>query len=310
MKVCPHCQNKYTDDTLQFCLQDGKSLEIAGDDKTLVLDDRSFADEKTIAENHKGKNQSAPKEETHRYEHQQTNAGDQATDTDLIAENNTAETLVRPQTFSQAPTPVDHKPKNKIGGLGILAGFTIALVLIGLITIAVLGVIYLPAMMGENANNNSQLNNPNKERTLNDTNDVKVSASSSRKAEKGNFYMPRLAFDGNSRTGWCEGAKGTGRDQWIAFDFNEEVTLKKIVIEPGYFKTDELWQKNNRLASATIKFSDGTIKSVKFPDDMKEQIIDTDNIKTKSVMLTIKDVYEGRTDSEDTLISEVSFIVE
>ena len=26
MKICPHCQTRYTDDTLQFCLQDGAAL--------------------------------------------------------------------------------------------------------------------------------------------------------------------------------------------------------------------------------------------------------------------------------------------
>ncbi|MEO6588508.1 MAG: nuclear transport factor 2 family protein [Pyrinomonadaceae bacterium] len=26
MKICPHCQNRYTDDTLKFCLQDGAAL--------------------------------------------------------------------------------------------------------------------------------------------------------------------------------------------------------------------------------------------------------------------------------------------
>ncbi len=26
MKICPHCQNRYTDDTLKFCLQDGTAL--------------------------------------------------------------------------------------------------------------------------------------------------------------------------------------------------------------------------------------------------------------------------------------------
>lgn len=30
MKVCPQCQSTYTDDTLQFCLQDGSFLSLAG----------------------------------------------------------------------------------------------------------------------------------------------------------------------------------------------------------------------------------------------------------------------------------------
>ena len=33
MKICPHCQTRYTDDTLQFCLQDGAALT-SDDDQT------------------------------------------------------------------------------------------------------------------------------------------------------------------------------------------------------------------------------------------------------------------------------------
>ena len=81
-------------------------------------------------------------------------------------------------------------------------------------------------------------------------------------------------------------------------------------MQPGYFKTKQLWQDNNRLAAANLKFSDGTIKTVFFPDEMKEQKIDIDDIKTKSVIITIKDVYRGDADAKDTLISEVKFVVE
>ena len=119
-----------------------------------------------------------------------------------------------------------------------------------------------------------------------------------------------MAFDGNSRTAWAEGAKGAGVGQWIAFDFENEVTLKQVVIEPGYFKTDEIWRKNNRLKSAIVKFSDNSSRRFEFKDSMEEQKLDVGSVKTKSVMISIKSVYRGKTDSRDTLISEVSFVVE
>ena len=50
MKICPQCKSKYTDVTLTYCLQDGAALEDSPDEKTLVLDPDSFADEATIAE--------------------------------------------------------------------------------------------------------------------------------------------------------------------------------------------------------------------------------------------------------------------
>ncbi len=43
MKVCPNCQNRYTDDTLQFCLQDGTAL--VSDESQSVMPTVAFNDE-------------------------------------------------------------------------------------------------------------------------------------------------------------------------------------------------------------------------------------------------------------------------
>lgn len=311
MKICPQCQTKYTDDTLTFCLQDGNSLKIANDDKTLVFNQDSFADDETIAENFSGKTQDvAP--ETVAFENKRTDANRQSVNAIQSNESVTNPTAIR-QRPPETSAPVENTSTTKVGGLGILTGFVIAVLFIGLVGIGVLAVIYLPSMLGgvSNSNANSQATNSSrsKETNLNDPSKVKISASSSRKPEKGNFYSPEMAFDGNSRTAWCEGAKDAGNGQWIVFDFEEEVFLKEVLIEPGYFKTEELWRKNNRLAVANFKFSDGTTRSFNFPNEMKEQKIDVGNVKTKYVMITIKDTYAGQADSIDTLISEVKFVV-
>ncbi|MGI8885168.1 MAG: L,D-transpeptidase Cds6 family protein [Pyrinomonadaceae bacterium] len=43
MKICPHCQTRYTDDTLQFCLQDGAALASA--DEQTSMPTAAFNDE-------------------------------------------------------------------------------------------------------------------------------------------------------------------------------------------------------------------------------------------------------------------------
>ena len=43
MKICPHCQTRYTDDTLQFCLQDGAAL--TSDDAETSTPTVAFTDE-------------------------------------------------------------------------------------------------------------------------------------------------------------------------------------------------------------------------------------------------------------------------
>jgi hypothetical protein len=312
MKICPHCQTKYTDNTLQFCLQDGSSLDSVNEEKTIAFDQNDFSDDKTIAENHSGRTQNYSDQTVPIINRQTENQ--QPDQTVAFQDGLSSETILRPRELTSASSPVEKLPVKKRGGLGFLTGIIIGILLIGLFGVVLMAVIYLPSFLTGNTNTSENTNNTDKNSTvgkiLSDTDQVKLSASSSRKPLKGNYYEPRLAFDGNSRTAWSEGARGAGRGQWIAFDFNKEVTLKKIIIEPGYFKTEELWRKNNRLSSVSIRFSDGTDKSVSFPNVMKQQKINTGNVKTKSVMITIKDIFPGQADSEDTLISEVKFEIE
>lgn len=136
------------------------------------------------------------------------------------------------------------------------------------------------------------------------------SASSVRRADKGNFYFPNFAFDKNPATAWCEGAVGVGVGEWLNFEFDREVRLRQIKIEPGYFKSSQSWRDNNRVAEALIEFSDGTSQVANFADQMTAQTIDTGSKLTRWVRVTIEDVYEGARDAEDTLISEVSFVTE
>jgi len=302
MKICPQCQNKYTDDTLKFCLQDGKPLDTVNDEKTLVLNADSFANDETIAENFS--------QETFEDEVTEQVTIDRKPEK-VTTENPSKETVVNNLETEQT----EYVPENSVsggGGMTFASGFFLGIFLLVLIGAGALAAWKLPGMIGKNevSNTNTNIETKPKQKVINNSSDVKISASSTRRSEKGNQYSPRLAFDGNSRTAWAEGARGVGAGQWIAFDFEKEVNLKQIVIEPGYFKTNEIWEKNNRLKAATVKFSDNSTRRFEFRDAMEEQKLDVGNVKTKSVMISIKSVYTGKTDSRDTLISEVSFVVE
>jgi hypothetical protein len=139
---------------------------------------------------------------------------------------------------------------------------------------------------------------------------VIVSASSVRRPEKANFYFPNFAFDNNSSTAWCEGREGAGAGEWLQFEFNHRVTLKQIKIEPGYFKNSDVWAKNNRAARINVQFSDGSEQEFDLSDGMQTQTLDVGRATTKSVKITILDFFKGAADSDDTLISEVSFVTE
>jgi hypothetical protein len=133
-----------------------------------------------------------------------------------------------------------------------------------------------------------------------------VTASSARPTEHGISYAPRNAMDGSLLTAWIEGSPGAGIGAWLQFDFGVVVKLRRIVIAPGYFKSPEIWAKNNRVAAATFRFSDGSSRFFRFPDVMREQTLDVGLINTSAVRIEIDDVYSNNNDP-DTAISQVAF---
>ncbi len=102
-----------------------------------------------------------------------------------------------------------------------------------------------------------------------------------------------------------EGADGAGVGEWIKFDFDHEITLHRILIQPGYFKSPVIWSGNNRVATATVSFSDGSSRDLNFTDVMQSQKFDVGSIRTNWVRFTIKEVYNGK--DPDTAISEIAF---
>ena len=50
MKICPNCQTRYTDDTLQFCLQDGTAL-LSDDAQTSMPTAVFNAEQETVVKN-------------------------------------------------------------------------------------------------------------------------------------------------------------------------------------------------------------------------------------------------------------------
>ncbi|HEY5885146.1 MAG TPA: protein kinase [Pyrinomonadaceae bacterium] len=136
---------------------------------------------------------------------------------------------------------------------------------------------------------------------------VTASASSARSPSRGVTYDPANIVDGNLATAWDEGVSGPGIGEWIRFDFDRQVTLLGVRISPGYFKTAKLWGENNRLAAATLEFSDGSSRDFHFADRMEEQSFDIGGVQTQWIRMTIDRIYSGSTDAEDTPISEIVF---
>lgn len=136
---------------------------------------------------------------------------------------------------------------------------------------------------------------------------ITATASSTRTPMSGYSYEASNILDQSLATAWVEGVGGPGIGQWIRCDFDHEVTLRRIRVAPGYFRNQQVWLHNNRLAAATFSFSDGSSLHFNFPDRMEVQTLDVGRIKTWWVRMTIDQIYAGSVDSEDTPISELSF---
>jgi serine/threonine protein kinase len=134
-----------------------------------------------------------------------------------------------------------------------------------------------------------------------------VSASSTRAPTPGSTYYTENQVDQNLPTAWDEGVDGPGIGEWIKCDFDRDVSLNSIRIYPGYFKSSASWAKNNRLAAATISFSDGSSMHVNFPDLMQPVDVSTGGVRTSWVKLVIENIYSGANDNLDTPISEMKF---
>jgi len=272
MKLCPKCKSNYTDDTLSFCLQDGAQL-IALTNEPLS----SQSSRKTLF------SKDAPTIPMHQMQ------------TLELSEDETTVESKRPIVITEQ--------QRKSSPILIIGVVVIALCLVALVGI---GAVFLAKdFLFSNQNNQK---NENKLPVVQLK--IKASASSTREDFKGINYAPPLTVDGDLTTAWIEGGSGKGIGEWLLFDFGETVTLKEIKIYPGYFKNKSIWSKNNRLASVTVVFSDGSSRRFSFADKMEAQTVNVGNIKTNSVKLVIEDVYAGETDFEDTAVSELNFIFE
>src|SRR4051812_21731846 len=256
MKRCPQCNREYADDTLRFCLEDGTSL--------VALRTRVEPPQTEI----------------------------------LPAQSRLTDRSSEP-TLPTYPASVraqrnESRRSNPFLVAGVIA---IVLLLIVLVAIAAIYVIqHSPANQNQaNAASPTPLR-PTPQTTRTGVGDatpipaitsgplqISASASSVRLAVQANTYYATNAIDGKSSTAWIEGAAGPGVGEWIRFDFDREINLRRILIQPGYFKGSQTWAQNNRLAKVTVQFSDGSSRPLTLDDRMESQRFDVGSVKTRWV---------------------------
>jgi hypothetical protein len=112
------------------------------------------------------------------------------------------------------------------------------------------------------------------------------------------------------QTPWCEGAKDDGIGQSITMDVKRPLPLYGILIRPGYYEygREDVWWKNNRVATLEITLNDEHTFTENIPDERFENpylIRVRDYVKPVSkIKLVIKGVHSGK-QFRDTCISLV-----
>jgi F5/8 type C domain-containing protein len=287
MKRCPKCKRKYDDETLRFCLEDGTPLFDARDSEapsTEIMPGRGVPT--------------------------------------LRSSGPTAPTF----PASGAPPSNDRvAPATN----PLLTGGVIAIALLLLVLVGIVAFFVIRQSSGNEAartdnrgssptvkegsaspgTNNQQTGKPDTQ-TSPDSQPgtplkITASASSVRLAVQANTYYAANAIDGKRSTAWIEGVDGPGLGEWIRFEFDREINLHRILIQPGYFKSPQIWAENNRLETVTVYFSDGSSRDLTFANRMDSQKVDVGAIRTRWVRFVIKSVHYGT--DPDTAISEVAF---
>lgn len=281
MKRCPKCNRKYPDDTLRFCLDDGSVL-------TSITSDR------------------------------------EAPPTEILSRVPATQKSSFP-TVPSYPTAPRVSEETVRQTNPILTGGVIA---IALLLLALVGIVGYFVIKQSSTNQSTQASDasptpanratPAAKETPDEPDNsftstsqtggpLKITASSSsvRLAVQSNTYYPANMIDGKRSTAWIEGVEGPGLGEWIRFDFDRDIKLHRILIQPGYFKSPQIWAQNNRLQTVTAQFSDGSSRQLNFDNRMESQKVDVGSVKTRWVRLTIGSVYYGT--DPDTAISEIAF---
>jgi len=291
MKRCPKCNRKYEDDTLKFCLEDGTTLSVATRNSdpppTEIMPPRGLPTVKSSAgptiPSYPNAGEFRPSESGIRQTNPVLTAGVVAIVLLLLALVGIAAFFVFKQSGGdEAKTNPSSSPTVKQGSTEPLSSSSVKET--------------SSNNSGEIASTSTQNGAPLK---------ITPSASTVRLAVQSNTYYPANAIDGKRSTAWIEGVDGPGLGEWIRFDFDREINVHRILIQPGYFKSPAVWSENNRIATLIAYFSDGTSRDLTFSDRMDSQKIDIGSVKTKWVKLVIKSVYYGT--DPDTAISEVAF---
>lgn len=136
--------------------------------------------------------------------------------------------------------------------------------------------------------------------------DVDTVTASSALNEFEMTHSPSLVMDGDTTTGWVEGAEGQGEGEMITFTLSAQRQISGFSIYNGYQKSDDLYHKNSRPSRITVFTPGGESYSFDLEDSMGMQTFRfSEPLTSSSISFRIDSVYAG-SKYKDTVISEIA----
>lgn len=125
------------------------------------------------------------------------------------------------------------------------------------------------------------------------TSEIRYTASSFASGPEGD-RLPEHAGDSNNTTAWAEGRSDVGIGEWLQMILPTPQELTKITVINGCRRLGENYTLNSRIKEAQLTFSDGSTQDIVLKDSNKPQVVNLRSVKTRSVRLTIRSVYQGK----------------
>jgi hypothetical protein len=118
--------------------------------------------------------------------------------------------------------------------------------------------------------------------------------SSVLKPQFGNSYGAQNLFNVSTGTAWVEGRDGSGIGEWITIEFDGMRLVKSINVQNGYQKSNDIFQKNNRVRQLRVVFSQGETQTFGLRDRMGSEVLTLPTpIRAYWIKFIIDDVWAG-----------------
>lgn len=119
-------------------------------------------------------------------------------------------------------------------------------------------------------------------------------------------YAPAQLFDGRRDYGWAEGSAGNGTGEWLSFEFNSPVKIRRFGLMNGYQRSPGHYTANAR-AKEVYFGAEGAGRSFTLKDTQEIQFMDTGlKAAARQYRLSVTAVYPGSA-YKDMVLSELLF---